>query len=136
MFLQYSLKTQKVSFYSCPRSLRLYGSRTEFTLYTVGAPAAGPLTGADFPDHLGRGVAAGHDVPGPRRQVLGGLGPEQVGLDAEPRARSGGEGQLCAAMGRPPPVGSGVDQSVTHKHTRHTCTLIFEGFILFYCRVR
>ena len=68
-------------------------------------------------------MAAGDDVPGPHGQVLGGLGPEQVGFDAQPRARPGGEGQLRGAVGRSPPVGAGVDQSAnTNTHTRYTCT--------------
>lgn len=56
------------------------------------------LTRSDFFDHLSRGVTSVDYLPGPQGQILGGLGPEQVSLDAESRAGSGGKEQLRARV--------------------------------------
>lgn len=55
-------------------------------------------------------------VSGPHGQVLGGLGPEQVCLDAESRAGPSGKEELGAGVGRPP-VGTRLDQAGS-EHTR------------------
>lgn len=56
-------------------------------------------------------------VSGPHGQVLGGLGPEQVRLDAESRAGPSGKEELGAGAGRPS-VGTRLDQTGL-EHKRH-----------------
>lgn len=49
-------------------------------------------------------------VSGPHGQILGGLSPEQVSLNAESRASPSGKEQLGARV-RGSPVGTRVDQT-------------------------
>lgn len=55
-------------------------------------------------------MAAVDDVPGPQGQVLGGLHPKEVSLDAEPRAGPRGEKQLRPGVGGPP-IWAGVNEA-------------------------
>lgn len=57
------------------------------------------LTRCDFFNHLSWGVAAVDDVSGPQGQVLGGLHPKEVSLDAKSRASPRGKKQLCPRVG-------------------------------------
>lgn len=50
------------------------------------------------------------DVSGPQGQILGGLGTEQVGLDAESRPSPSGKERLGARVRRAP-VGGRVNQA-------------------------
>ena len=68
------------------------------------------LTRRDFFDHLGGRVTSVDNLSGPQGQVLRGLSPEQVSLDAESRASAGGKEQLRARVRRPP-VRAGVHQT-------------------------
>lgn len=68
------------------------------------------LTDGDFFDELGGSVGSLHQGPGPRRQVPVGLHPEDVGLDAPPRARPRGKDQV-RALGGGTSGAAGVDQS-------------------------
>lgn len=68
------------------------------------------LTRRDFFDHLSWSVTSIHNVSGPQGQVLGGLSPEQVSLNAKSCASPSGKEQLCARV-RQPPVRAWVDQT-------------------------
>lgn len=66
----------------------------------MGALRASVLTCGDFGDQFCRVVAALHDAPGPVGEVPAGLGPEQVGFNPLPGARSRREGQIHTSLGR------------------------------------
>lgn len=70
---------------------------------------ASSLTCSDFFDHLSWGVTSIDYVSGPQGQILGGLGPEQVSLNAESCASPSGKEELRARVRRPP-VRTRVDQ--------------------------
>lgn len=55
-------------------------------------------------------MAAVDDVPGPQGQVLGGLHPKEVSLDAKSRAGPRGEKQLCPGVGGTP-IWTGVNKA-------------------------
>lgn len=83
---------------------------TEFTEYWVFMLCISLLTRSDFFDHLSWGVTSVDYVSGPQGQILGGLGPEQVSLNAETCAGPSGKEQLRARV-RWPPVRARVDQT-------------------------
>lgn len=55
-------------------------------------------------------MAAVDDVSGPQGQVLGGLHPKEVSLDAKSRASPRGEKQLCPRVGGTP-IWAGVNKA-------------------------
>lgn len=55
-------------------------------------------------------MAAVDDVSGPQGQVLGGLHPKEVSLDAKSRAGPRGEEQLCPGVGGTP-IWAGVNKA-------------------------
>lgn len=67
-------------------------------------PATPPptLTNGDFFDELSGSMRPLYKGPRPRRQIPVGLHSEDVGLDAPPRARPGGEHQLWPLGGGAP----------------------------------
>lgn len=55
-------------------------------------------------------MTAVDDVSGPEGQILGGLHPKEVSLDAESRARPRGKKQFCPRVGGTP-IWAGVDET-------------------------
>lgn len=55
-------------------------------------------------------MTAVDDVSGPEGQILGGLHPKEVSLDAESRASPRGKKQFCPRVGGTP-IWAGVDET-------------------------